>query len=152
MDNKKIFLALVLLLQGCTTGLAMKAMNGVGMCPPGAIQQANEVSAALGQLAVGDDIRVLEHMTPERRMVLTLRGGGDVEARLYRTGHPRCRNMPTEQDFTPVLVDAQGLVIGVGEVAFHHARSQSLRVVEVGGGDAAREPLTFSAMWKAMPF
>lgn len=152
--NKNMLAVAVLAtsLAGCTTGLAMKAMNGIGMCPPGAVHEANQVAALVGQLAVGDDARYLEGLQAERTLMLTLRSGEEVQARLYRTGHPRCRNMPTEQDFTPVLVNGQGLVVGIGEVAFHEFQRGAVRTQEVGAVEQPREPWTLTGMMKALPF
>lgn len=146
-----LILATATTLAGCTTGLAMKAMNGIGMCPPEAIATANSNFAVLSELAPGQSVNALADLTPERRMAMTLRSGEQVEALLYRTGHPRCRNLPTEGEYTPVIVDSQGIVLGIGEAAFGQYHRAAL-TSEDETPQAASQPTTLVGMWKAMPF
>lgn len=138
-------------LAGCTTGLAMKGMNGAAACPVGAVRDANQTFATLQNLHVGDSADMLEGLPVERRLALGQRDGSTLEAFLYRTGHPRCRNMPTENELTPVLVDGNGLVQGVGEVAFMEARRTATERKDLTP-EKEEEPTTFVGMWKALPF
>lgn len=138
-------------LTGCTMGLAMKGMNGIQSCPPEAMTAANQNYSVLLDVQPGQGAEVLDGLTADRQMKLTLKGGDVVEAYMYRTGHPSCRNMPTEREFTPVLVSGEGLVLGVGDVAFEHFRSQSLQVKEIGSTEKPRDT-SLIGMWKSLPF
>jgi hypothetical protein len=146
-----LLLAAAAALSGCTTGLAMKAMNGIGMCPPDAVATANQNFAVLSEVAPGQSANQLSGLTPERHIAMTMKGGDQVDALLYRTGHPRCRNLPTDGEFTPVLVDAQGLIVGIGPAAFEQYRAAALNVQdETPKGPS--EPVTVSGLMKALPF
>lgn len=139
-----------LALGGCTAGLAMKGMNGAAACPVNAVRDANQNFAVIQNLNVGDSADLLEGITPERRIALGMRDGTTLEAQLFRTGHARCRYMPTEHEFTPVVVDGNGLVRGVGEAAFNEARRAASASRNLT--PEPDEPTTFIGMWKALPF
>ena len=146
-------LAACLALGGCTTGLAMKAMNGIGMCPPEAVAEANQNFAVLSDLAPGQSVNALDGLTAERRIDMTLRSGERVEALLYRTGHPRCRNLPTEGEFTPVIVDGQGIVLGLGQAAFMQYQHQAMSSRdESPQAESSTQPTTMVGLWKELPF
>lgn len=138
------------MLSGCTTGLAMKAMNGVGMCPPSVMQNAQQVDAVLRDVSEGTPVEALEGLTVERRMELTQRGGGMVNVLMYRTGHPRCRTMPTETEFTPVMVQ-NGVVLGVGDEVFNQYRRTSSHVEDVTP-EEPEEEMTLGRLYKSLPF
>ncbi len=139
-----------LALASCTTGLAMKGMNGAAACPVGAIAGANQNFGVIQNLHVGDSADMLEGLRAERRIALGQRDGSTSHALLYRTGHPRCRNMPTENEFTPVVVDANGLIQGIGDVAYLQARREATSSRDLTPEND--EPTTFVGMWKALPF
>ena len=145
-----VLLSAALALSACTTGLAMKAMNGIGMCPPSAMQSAQSVASVLQNLPIGSPAAELEGLTVERRLDLTQRDGRTVSALMYRTGHPRCRNMPTEEEFTPVMVQ-DGQVVGIGTEAFNEARRTSRTIQDVTP-EAPEDPMTFSRFYKSLPF
>lgn len=129
----------------------MKAMDGVGICPPSVMQNAQAVDGVLQGVEVGStSVSALEGLLVERQMAITLRDGGMVSALMYRTGHPRCRNMPTEEEFTPVLAQ-DGRVVGVGMVAYQQYVMQSADVRDVTP-DEPEEPMTFGRLYKSLPF
>ncbi|MCP5404875.1 MAG: hypothetical protein H6922_01435 [Pseudomonadaceae bacterium] len=145
-------LLVAVLVSGCTTGLAMRAMNGVGACPPDALRTAQENYGMLQSVRVGEGADRLQGLVAEREMVLHLRTGEVVKAELYRTGHPQCRNMPTEEDFTPVLVNELGLVSGMGNIAFAQTRARASRVEEVGAVAQQDSGWGFGDVMKAVLF
>lgn len=148
----RISLALMCLLplSSCTTGLAMKAMNGIGMCPPGAISAAQQAAYVLDGVQVGSSVDALAGLEPERRINMSMAGASDVVALMFRTGHPRCRNMPTEEEFTPVLVQ-DGFVVGVGMEDFRSFQIRSSHVRDMTP-EVPPGPLTFSQVYKSLPF
>lgn len=141
-----------IVLAGCTAGLAMKAMDGIGICPPSVMQNAQAVDGVLQGIEVGStSVSALEGLLVERQMAMTLRdGSGRVDALMYRTGHPRCRNMPTEEEFTPVMVK-DGVVAGVGMVAYQQFVMGSSDVRDVTP-EGPEEPMTFGRLYKSLPF
>jgi hypothetical protein len=110
-------LATAPLLSGCLTTLAMKGMNGPGACPADIVPLASSNMYALQSASPGQPLSVLPE--PQEKERIPLQGGeSSVEIWYYRTGHELCRNLPTEQPFTMVLVDIQrGSILGIGQQA-----------------------------------
>jgi len=104
-----------LLLTGCTS-LAMEGLNGTGACPVDAVAVTTGNVSGLNGLTPGATVNDLSGLTgPEKRQKIRLMDGRSVEVWSYRTSYSLCRNMPTEEQFTPVIVDANtGLILGVG--------------------------------------
>ncbi len=109
-----LLVAAPLLLSGCTS-VALNGLNGAGACPADAVRTASINYYVLSNLPVNPTVDDLAAAEPAERDRLTLRDGRTVELWSYRTGHPRCRNMPTEEEFIPVVIDtSSGEVLGVG--------------------------------------
>lgn len=114
------------LLSGCTS-VALNGLNGIGACPAAAVRNANTNYYVLSNLPPNPTVNDLAAAAPEDRDRLTLRDGRTVEVWSYRTGHPRCRNMPTEEEFIPVVVDpATGAVLGIGSALGRQFRTQAV--------------------------
>ena len=113
------------LLSGCTS-VALNGLNGVGACPADAVRTASANYYMLSNLPPNANVNDLSG-EPSERDRLTMPNGRVVEVWSYRTGHPRCRNMPTDVEFTPVVVDpASGAVLGVGNQADREFRTMAV--------------------------
>ncbi len=113
---KKLLLLLVFPLTGCTTGMAMMAMEGTAHCPPSAFQVAQYNAVTLQSVQAGDSRNILLSSIgiPEQVKEVTVSKGDIFEVFFYRTGHKACRSMPTNEEYTPVVLK-EGVVIGKGQ-------------------------------------
>jgi hypothetical protein len=115
-------------LSGCLTTLAMEGLNSTEACTPSAVREAMGNAVILSNVQAGSSIASLAGLSgPERKTSMMLAGGQMVDVLGFRTGHNRCRNMPTVAEFTPVILTHQGLVLGLGENALRHFSRGAVR-------------------------
>ena len=77
------------------------------VCNPQTLRQARYFAANSYYLEQGQSkYEVLQMLgSPEKNQKRYARANGaPVEVFLYRTGHKACRNMPTEENYTPVVL------------------------------------------------
>lgn len=118
---------LALPLSGCFTTLALEGLNGPGACNPQLFAQAQEnidVIQSLSENSSPEDLAALP--PPQKRETLVLEDKSKVQLWYFRTGAPRCAQI-ADADFTPVVIDAYGRVLGVGQASADAYRRLALR-------------------------
>lgn len=106
-------LCVLITASGCTTGVAMVAMNGFGYCSPTSFKQAQFKSGVLRNIYVGQPVSSFASRVgaPDKtRKIQTVQG--EAELWEYRLGSEYCRNTSEE---TIVVISQNGVVQGVGE-------------------------------------
>lgn len=124
---RMMLLACALFLQGCTTGLAMMAMNGVKHCSPEMLQTVQHNVSRLPYVQRGQpqhEAIALLGYGEVQNAILTRQGVYDVQ--FYRTGQWGCRVGTAENTLVPVVF-YQSYVIGVGEEAYAPLRAYQER-------------------------
>lgn len=115
-------------LSGCLTTLAMEGLNGIKPCPPGVANTAMSNAAVLDYAKPGDNVQVLSSLSaPEKRHTVLLTDGTPVDILGFRTGHPDCRYLPTEEELTPVALTHDGRILAIGAEQVY--RFRTLQVV-----------------------
>ncbi len=102
------------------TSTAMLGMEGNGHCPPGVQQQAHQLAYDLQYIPPGIHASQLPTTlaTPAEKTQITLQRGEVLDLWLYRTGHEKCRGMPTEKAFSPLVLQ-NGYVWGGGTAYYN---------------------------------
>jgi hypothetical protein len=106
---------LALSLQGCGAALAMRGLEGHGYCPTGLHERAGYIYQYLNEISSNTPVETVVQTIglPEVRTQEVLSNKSRVEVWHYRTGHENCRGLPTETDFSPLVV-GNGKVYGGG--------------------------------------
>lgn len=112
--------ALALGVQACSgptslAGMALQGLEGTGHCPPGMYAYANGLVTRMRQLQTNVSMeQVIAYLgQPVERKQVVLSDARALEVWLYQTGHRKCRGLPTEEEYSPVVF-RDALLMGAG--------------------------------------
>lgn len=117
MRNTLLLSAVMLCTSGCTTGMAMMAMNGFGACSPADFRHNEFRNTRLHTVSAGTDKDVLVQQfgTPEKEKSFKTRAGKIFRVMFFNTGAAHCRSYTP--DSVPIIT-YQGTVYGAGEETY----------------------------------